>query len=220
MNDTVDFYAAARKIFTSTWRLVDYPLCKEKLQRGSGSKTHNIVYVFWVISKKHLRMKTFETRSIMLTTSTFTVGWKFVHILTEKLPATGAVLAIIGMHRILFFPDIRPDTWLVHYIFGKISNKFIKTAFWYPAGYRHRISKKAGLSGRISDASLSVPVLANIIVLKRCLHFKFVKCWGTYECQRMAYMHVWVCLNCQQFNLSEWSTVLPFSSFLPPHSLY
>jgi hypothetical protein len=53
----------------------------------------------------------------------------------------------IGMHRILFFfgypvhpkagyrisgkgriPDIRPDTWLDNYIFGKISNKFIKTA--------------------------------------------------------------------------------------------
>jgi hypothetical protein len=25
-------------------------------------------------------------------------------------------------------PDIRPDTWLDNYIFGKISNKFIKTA--------------------------------------------------------------------------------------------
>jgi hypothetical protein len=24
-------------------------------------------------------------------------------------------------------PDIRPDTWLDNYIFGKISNKFIKT---------------------------------------------------------------------------------------------
>jgi hypothetical protein len=25
-------------------------------------------------------------------------------------------------------PDIRPNTWLDNYIFGKISNKFIKTA--------------------------------------------------------------------------------------------
>jgi hypothetical protein len=25
-------------------------------------------------------------------------------------------------------PDIRPDTWLYNYIFGKISNKFMKTA--------------------------------------------------------------------------------------------
>jgi hypothetical protein len=25
-------------------------------------------------------------------------------------------------------PDIRPDTWLDNYIFGKISNKFINTA--------------------------------------------------------------------------------------------
>jgi hypothetical protein len=25
-------------------------------------------------------------------------------------------------------PDIRPDTWLDNYIFGQISNKFIKTA--------------------------------------------------------------------------------------------
>jgi hypothetical protein len=26
----------------------------------------------------------------------------------------------------LFLPDIRPDTWLDNYIFGKISNEFIK----------------------------------------------------------------------------------------------
>jgi hypothetical protein len=26
-----------------------------------------------------------------------------------------------------WIPDIRPDTWLENYIFGKISNKFIKT---------------------------------------------------------------------------------------------
>jgi riboflavin synthase alpha subunit len=26
-------------------------------------------------------------------------------------------------------PDIRPDTWLDNYIFGKISNKFIKKGF-------------------------------------------------------------------------------------------
>jgi hypothetical protein len=41
------------------------------------------------------------------------------------------------MHRILFLqdirliqkPDIRPDTWFSdNYIFGQISNKFIKTA--------------------------------------------------------------------------------------------
>jgi hypothetical protein len=25
-------------------------------------------------------------------------------------------------------PDIRPDTWLADYLFGQISNKFIKTA--------------------------------------------------------------------------------------------
>jgi hypothetical protein len=25
-------------------------------------------------------------------------------------------------------PDIRPDTWLDNYIFGKISNRFLKTA--------------------------------------------------------------------------------------------
>jgi hypothetical protein len=25
-------------------------------------------------------------------------------------------------------PDIRPDTWLYNYIFGPVSNKFIKTA--------------------------------------------------------------------------------------------
>jgi hypothetical protein len=25
-------------------------------------------------------------------------------------------------------PDIRPDTWLDNYIFGKISNKFLNTA--------------------------------------------------------------------------------------------
>jgi hypothetical protein len=47
----------------------------------------------------------------------------------------------IGMHRILILPDIRPagypvragyrisrpDTWFDKYIFGKISNKFVKT---------------------------------------------------------------------------------------------
>jgi hypothetical protein len=27
-----------------------------------------------------------------------------------------------------WIPDIRPDTWLDNYIFGKISNKFIKPA--------------------------------------------------------------------------------------------
>jgi hypothetical protein len=33
---------------------------------------------------------------------------------------------LLGMHWTLFLPDIRPDTWLDNYIFGQISNKFIK----------------------------------------------------------------------------------------------
>jgi hypothetical protein len=106
-------------------------------------------------------------------------------------------------------PDIRPDTWFDKYIFGKISNKFVKTiirfckhqtkhdlvtklifvqffflalfeeklyklldqlnisrisgrAIWYPVGYR--ISKKAGLSGRISGASLVKKLLCPILI--------------------------------------------------------
>jgi hypothetical protein len=70
---------------------------------------------------------------------------------------------LLGMHRILFLPyirpagypvhskagyrisgeglipDIRPDTWLDNYIFGKISNtgKFIKTALTTIAFCKH-----------------------------------------------------------------------------------
>jgi hypothetical protein len=61
----------------------------------------------------------------------------------------------LGMLRILFLPDIRypasPDIWpdiRPHRISGRISGRAIR----YPAGYR--ISKKAGLSGQISGASL------------------------------------------------------------------
>jgi hypothetical protein len=112
-------------------------------------------------------------------------------------PVRRAGYRISGKGRI---PDIRPDIWFDNYIFGKISNKFVKTiidfckpqtkqdlvtklicmqifflalfeeklyklldhlnmsrisgrAIWYPAGYR--IAKMAGLSGRISGASLT-----------------------------------------------------------------
>jgi hypothetical protein len=33
------------------------------------------------------------------------------------------------MHRILFLPDIRPDTWLDSNIFGKLSSIFFKNSF-------------------------------------------------------------------------------------------
>jgi hypothetical protein len=56
---------------------------------------------------------------------------------------TGNVF-ILGMHRILFLPDTRPAGYPV--------NPKAGWAIWYPVGYR--ISEKAGLSGRISGASL------------------------------------------------------------------
>jgi hypothetical protein len=47
-----------------------------------------------------------------------------------------STISRLGMHRILFLPDIqliqkpdiRPDTWLDNYIFCQISNKIYKTA--------------------------------------------------------------------------------------------
>jgi hypothetical protein len=46
----------------------------------------------------------------------------------SRIPDTGYQISgwVSGKSRI---PDIRPDTWLDNYIFGKISNKFMKTAF-------------------------------------------------------------------------------------------
>jgi hypothetical protein len=34
-------------------------------------------------------------------------------------------------------PDIRPDTWIDNYVFGKISNKFIKIALTINVFFKH-----------------------------------------------------------------------------------
>jgi hypothetical protein len=54
------------------------------------------------------------------------------------------------MHRILFLPEIRPAGYPAN---PKAGYRISGVTIWYPSGYR--ISKKAGLSGRISGASLS-----------------------------------------------------------------